>query len=106
MGLTHKGKSHARVPWFSWAWLAEAAQQEALHDFSLAAPQRRGVPFNPATPSLGSRASTCWVLQDASGSEGGAVEPSISTPTEEAHTSPSTPSAPRRSPHTAPSRRA
>ena len=67
---SHKGKSHARVPWFSWAWLADAAQ-EALHDFSLAALQRRGVPFNPATPSLGSRGSTCWVLQDASGSEGG-----------------------------------
>ena len=67
---SHKGRSHARIPWFSWAWLADAAQ-EALHDFALAALQRRGVPFNPTTPSLGSRNATCWVLQDASGSEGG-----------------------------------
>ena len=67
---SHKGRSHARIPWFSWAWLADAAQ-EALHDFALAALQRRGVPFNQATPSLGPRGATCWVLQDASGSEGG-----------------------------------
>jgi len=67
---SHKGKSRARVPWFSWAWLPAPAQ-EALHDLSLAAMQRRGVPFNPARSTLGTRHATCWVLQDASGSEGG-----------------------------------
>ena len=50
----------------------DPAAQTALMDMALAASRRRGSPFNPATISMGDGdRRILWILQDASGSEGG-----------------------------------
>ena len=61
----------SKCPWFSWAYFSDDAQRAFL-DLSSAALDRTGVPFNPAVPSLGAAGRpACWVLQDASGQDGG-----------------------------------
>ncbi len=49
----------------------DTAAQTALLDMALGALPRAGTPFNPAVPSLGTTRRAVWLLQDASGSEGG-----------------------------------
>lgn len=64
-------RRHKGVPWFSWTYHDPKAQA-ALLDFAAGAALRRGVPFNQtdSTPGAEGR-STIWIIQDASGSEGG-----------------------------------
>ena len=59
------------IPWFSWAFFDHAAAA-ALREFTAAAKHRRGVPFNPASPHIGSAGrKILWILEDASGQAGG-----------------------------------
>ena len=59
------------VPWFSWTYLDDSAQG-ALLDFVAGAQHRRGVPFNESDPTPGVEGRpVVWVVEDASGSEGG-----------------------------------
>jgi hypothetical protein len=70
-GERRSGRKPTKCLWFSWAYFPEAAQS-ALLDLAQGALPRSGVPFNPAVPSLGSDGRpTCWVLEDASGQDGG-----------------------------------
>ena len=57
---------------FNYAYFDKPAQV-ALSEMAAGAIQRIGVPFNPARPTLGSNPDreVVYILQDASGSEGG-----------------------------------
>ena len=61
----------SKGPWFSWTYLDDSAQG-ALLDFVAGAQHRRGVPFNESDPTPGVEGRpVVWVVEDASGSEGG-----------------------------------